>query len=155
MVIGLVLYNGTVLAEVFRAGVRALPRGQTEASMAIGLRKTQMMTQVLLPQAVTTMLPAMVSQLVVILKDTALGGILVGYAELRRAAGTSASNYKNLLPTYIVIAVVYILLNLLLTSAASVLEKRTRRIRGTGRPNGGPPASGDQELVTRQGEGAL
>jgi len=155
VVIGLVLYNGTVLAEVFRAGVRALPRGQTEASMAIGLRKTQMMTQVLLPQAVTTMLPAMVSQLVVILKDTALGGILVGYAELRRAAGTSASNYKNLLPTYIVIAVVYILLNLLLTSAASVLEKRTRRIRGTGRPNGGPPASGDQELVTRQGEGAL
>lgn len=135
VVIGLVLYNGSVLAEVFRAGIRSLPKGQTEASMAIGLRKTQMMTQVLLPQAVTAMLPAVVSQLVVILKDTALGGILVGYAEFRRVAGTSATFYKNLLPTYVLVAVVYILLNLLLTSSASLLEKKLRT-RGQGRRRG-------------------
>ena len=85
VVIGLVLYNGSVLAEVVRAGILAVPKGQTEAGFAIGLTKTQLMTQVLLPQAVTTMLPAVVSQLVVIVKDTALGGILVGYVELRRA----------------------------------------------------------------------
>ena len=66
-------------------GILAVPRGQTEAALAIGLNKTQLMTIVLLPQAVTTMLPAVVSQLVVIVKDTALGGILVGYVELRRA----------------------------------------------------------------------
>ena len=112
MVIGLVLYNGSVLAEVVRAGILAVPKGQTEAALAIGLRKTQIMSIVLLPQALTSMLPAVVSQLVVIVKDTALGGILVGYVELRRAANTSASNYGNLLPTYVVVAVIYILINL-------------------------------------------
>lgn len=129
VVIGLVLYNGSVLAEVFRAGVRALPLGQTEAAVAIGLRKTQVMSNVLLPQALTAMLPAIVSQLVVILKDTALGGILVGYVELRRAAGTSASNYQNLLPTYVLVSVIYIVLNLTLTTSASILERRFRRGR--------------------------
>jgi glutamate transport system permease protein len=132
VVIGLVLYNGSVLAEVFRAGVRALPKGQTEAAMAIGLRKTQVMTSVLLPQALTAMLPAIVSQLVVILKDTALGGILVGYVELRRAAATSASNYQNLLPTYVLVSVIYIVLNLTLTTSASMLERRFRRGRRGG-----------------------
>ena len=85
-----------------------------------------------MPQAITVMLPAVVSQLVVILKDTALGGILVGYVELRRAGGTAASYYKNLLPTYVVIAAIYILLNLALSFAASYLERRLRT-RGGGR----------------------
>ena len=132
VVIGLVLYNGSVLAEVVRAGIRSIPKGQSEAAAAIGLRKSQTMMSILLPQAVTVMLPAVVSQLVVILKDTALGGILVGYVELRRAGGTAASYYKNLLPTYVVIAVIYILLNLALTFAASYLERRLRT-RGGGR----------------------
>ena len=76
------------------------------------------MTSILLPQAITVMLPAVISQLVVVVKDTALGGILVGYVELRRAASTSASYYKNLLPTYVVVALIYILLNLALAWAA-------------------------------------
>ncbi len=138
VVIGLVLYNGSVLAEVFRAGVVALPKGQTEAAEAIGLGKTQTMTLILLPQALTAMLHAIVSQLVVILKDTALGGILIGFVELRRVAGTAAAAYKNVVPTYIVIAVVYILLNLLLTSLAHYLERRARRKRG-GRPGSEEP----------------
>ncbi|MGH3623891.1 MAG: amino acid ABC transporter permease, partial [Sciscionella sp.] len=62
-VTGLVLYNGAVLAEIVRAGVNSLPAGQHEAAYAIGLRKTQAMTQILLPQAVKAMLPAIVSQL--------------------------------------------------------------------------------------------
>lgn len=136
VVIGLVLYNGSVLAEVFRAGIRSLPKGQTEASMAIGLRKGQMMSNVLLPQALTAMLPAVVSQLVVVLKDTALGGLLImGFAEFRRVAGTSATNYKNLLPTYVLVAVVYIILNLALTTLAGALEKRLRT--GKRRSRGG------------------
>jgi glutamate transport system permease protein len=130
VVIGLVLYNGSVLAEVIRAGIRSLPRGQSEAAAAIGLTKAQTMTWILLPQAVTVMLPAMVSQLVVILKDTALGGILVGFVELRRAGSTAASFYKNLLPTYVVIALIYIALNLALSWAAAALERRLRS-RGT------------------------
>lgn len=134
VVIALVLYNGSVLAEVFRAGILSLPRGQTEASMAIGLSKSQMMNLVLLPQAFTAMLPAIVSQLVVILKDTALGGILIGFVELRRVAGTAASFYKNLLPTYVVIALIYIALNLALTALAGYLENRARRKRAGGAP---------------------
>ncbi len=135
VVIALVLYNGSVLAEVFRAGILSLPKGQSEASLAIGMTKSQMMKIVLLPQALTAMLPAIVSQLVVVLKDTALGGILIGFVELRRVAGTAASFYKNVVPVYIVIAVIYILLNLALTSLASYLENRGRRKRaGRGGP---------------------
>lgn len=126
VVIGLVLYNGSVIAEVVRAGIRSLPRGQSEAAAAIGLTKFTTMTSILLPQAITAMLPAVVSQLVVILKDTALGGILVGYVELRRAGSTAASFYKNLLPTYVVIALIYIALNLALSCAAAVLGRRGR-----------------------------
>lgn len=129
-VTALVLYNMSVLAEVFRSGILSLPQGQSEASLAIGLSKSQMMTIVLLPQAITAMLPAIVSQLVVILKDTALAGIFIGLEELRRAGGAAASSYKNFVPMYIVIALIYIALNLALTSIAGVLEKRGRRRRG-------------------------
>ncbi len=140
VVIGLVLYNGSVLAEVFRAGIRSLPRGQTEASLAIGLSKSQMMSQVLLPQALTAMLPAVVSQLVVILKDTALGGLLLmGYNELRRAGNTAGTNLRDQLQIYILIAIIFIALNLLLTTAASLLEKRLRRGKRGGR--GGVPVT--------------
>jgi glutamate transport system permease protein len=131
VVIGLVLYNGSVLAEVVRAGILAVPRGQSEAAVALGLRKSQVMTIILLPQAVTTMLPAVVSQLVVIVKDTALGGLLgLTYSELRRAGSTSASAYGNLLPTYFVIAVMYVLINLALGQFSVYLERRLRTRRG-------------------------
>jgi glutamate transport system permease protein len=132
VVIALVLYNGSVLAEVFRAGILAVPKGQTEAASAIGLRKTQIMTIILLPQALTSMLPAVVAQLVVVVKDTALGGIFVGYSELRRAANTAASYYQNLLPTYVVIALIYIAVNLALGKLSNILEKRLRTRRGGG-----------------------
>ncbi len=150
VVIGLVLYNGSVLAEVFRAGILAVPKGQTEAAEAIGLRKGQIMTGILLPQAITSMLPAVVSQLVVIVKDTALGGILVGYVELRRAANTSASNYGNLLQTYVLIAVVYIVINLALTWLAGVLEKRLRTRRGGRTRVAVTPVDGQTDLLGRQ-----
>ncbi len=73
VIIGLALYNGAVLAEIFRAGINALPSGQGEAAYAIGMRKSQVMRIVLLPQAVKIMLPAIISQFVVCLKDTSLG----------------------------------------------------------------------------------
>ncbi|MGV9940000.1 amino acid ABC transporter permease [Streptomyces sp. NPDC003401] len=133
VVTGLVLYNASVLAEVVRAGILSLPRGQTEAAYAIGLRKGQTMTSILLPQAVTAMLPAIVSQLVVIVKDTALGGVLLGFTELLNARSTLAANYANVVPSFIVVALIYIVVNFVLTSFASWLEARLRRSkRGTG-----------------------
>ncbi|MFF2652801.1 amino acid ABC transporter permease [Streptomyces sp. NPDC058045] len=157
LVTGLVLYNASVLAEVVRAGILSLPRGQTEAAHAIGLRKGQTMTTILLPQAVTAMLPAIVSQLVVIVKDTALGGAILGYAELLKSRETLAANFANVIPSFIIVAVIYILLNLVLTTFASWLEQRLRRskrstgavlgteaveelnapVEGTGMPGGG------------------
>ncbi|KUM85781.1 amino acid ABC transporter permease [Streptomyces pseudovenezuelae] len=127
VVTGLVLYNASVLAEVVRAGILSLPRGQTEAAYAVGLRKGQTMTSILLPQAVTAMLPAIVSQLVVIVKDTALGGVMLGFTELLNSRSTLAANYANVIPSFIVVGIIYIIVNFILTSFASWLEKRLRR----------------------------
>jgi glutamate transport system permease protein len=137
-VTGLVLYNGSVMAEVFRAGILSLPKGQTEASSALGLRKTQTMVSILLPQAVTLMLPALVSQLVVILKDTALAGQLtIGYDELIRGSGPITGNFNNTIPTLIVIAIIFISLNLLLSWFASWLERKLSRRKKA--PRGAKP----------------
>ena len=84
VVIALMAYNGSVLAEVLRAGIESLPRGQKEAGYAIGLRKSGVMRLILLPQAIRAMLPVIVAQLVVTMKDTALGFIItsVSYTHL-------------------------------------------------------------------------
>jgi glutamate transport system permease protein len=129
VVAGLTLYNGSVLAEIFRSGVQAVPRGQSEAAYALGMRKSAVMRFVLLPQAVRSMLPTIVSQLVVLLKDSALG-FLILYPELlfqARLLGSSGQLGRPLLPVAFVVAVVYITLCLLLTALASYLERRTRR----------------------------
>ncbi|OXM45254.1 amino acid ABC transporter permease [Amycolatopsis thailandensis] len=137
-VTGLVLYNGSVLAEVFRAGILSLPKGQAEASSALGMRKTQTMINVLLPQAVTLMLPALVSQLVVILKDTALAGQLtIGFDELIRGSGPLTGLYGNTIPTLIVVAIIFIVLNLLLTQFARWLENKLARRKKA--PKGAKP----------------
>ncbi|OLL83096.1 glutamate permease [Pseudonocardia sp. Ae263_Ps1] len=129
VVLGLMLYNGSVLAEVFRAGVNAVPRGQREAAYALGLRKTQVMTNVLLPQAFRSMLPTILSQLVVVLKDTALGFIIL-YPELlyqARFLGSQNQLGAPILPVAIVIAVIYIGLCLILTGFSRLVEKRLAR----------------------------
>ncbi|MDB1088852.1 amino acid ABC transporter permease [Streptomyces sp. ACA25] len=128
VVTGLVLYNASVLAEVFRAGILSLPRGQTDAAKAIGMRKSQTMSHVLLPQSVTAMLPAIVSQLVVIVKDTALGGVMLGFAELLSKTRPIYGNYgANVIATLTIIALIFIVLNMLLTGSAGWLERRIRR----------------------------
>jgi glutamate transport system permease protein len=129
VVLGLMLYNGSVLAEVFRAGVLAQPRGQSEAAYALGMRKTQVMTNVLLPQALRAMLPTIIAQLVVVLKDTALGFIIL-YPELlyqARFLGNQGQLGGPILQVGMVIAVIYITMCLLLSWLANWLEKRTRR----------------------------
>ncbi|MEU6220167.1 amino acid ABC transporter permease [Streptomyces sp. NPDC047022] len=127
---GLVLYNASVLAEIVRAGILSLPKGQTEAAHAIGLRKTQTMTSILLPQSVTAMLPAIVSQLVVILKDTAIGGAVLTFPELLASANTMSSYYgANIIASFTIVALIYIILNFSLTSFASWLERRLRRAK--------------------------
>ncbi|MFC8670062.1 amino acid ABC transporter permease [Streptomyces sp. NPDC057199] len=127
VVTGLVLYNASVLAEIVRAGILSLPRGQSEAASAVGLRKNQVMRFILLPQAVTAMLPAIVSQLVVIVKDTALGGAVLTFPDLMASVSPMSAYYANVIASFTVIAVIYIVINFALTSFASWLEGRLRR----------------------------
>ena len=123
---GLTLYNGAVLGEVFRAGINAVPRGQSEAAYAIGMRKTQVMSIVLMPQAIRFMLPAIISQCVVVLKDTSLG-FIVTYEELLRQGKTIAEFINNNLVTYVLIAIIYIAMNSVVSAFATWLERRMSR----------------------------
>src|SRR5512139_448500 len=127
LVFGLVLYNGSVLAEVIRAGVLAIPRGQSEAAYALGLRKNAVMRLILLPQAITAMMPVIVSQMVVLLKDTALGFIIAFEDLTSYGFKIEPANYFNLLPAAAVCALIYIVINLLLSYLAHRLERRSRR----------------------------
>jgi glutamate transport system permease protein len=132
VVAGLVLYNGSVLAEVFRAGIESLPRGQSEAGYAIGLPKSAVMTSILLPQAVRAMLPVIISQLVVILKDTALG-FIVTYNEILFQAkffGSQSQYGSPIIPAAIVAAVIYVGMCLILAALAKWIERRLSRKPG-------------------------
>ncbi|MFJ6216262.1 amino acid ABC transporter permease [Streptomyces sp. NPDC092296] len=131
LVIGLTLYNGSVQAEIFRAGIVAVPRGQSEAAYALGMRKSQVMTTVLVPQAFRSMLPSVLSQLVVTLKDTSLGYIIT-YEELLYvgkliASTTSTAEGYPYIPVVLVIAPIYIGLCLALSGLAKWIERRGRR----------------------------
>lgn len=126
VVTGLTLYNGAVIAEIVRSGVNSLPRGQSEAASALGLSWGQTMRSIMLPQAVTSMLPVLVSQLVVVLKDTAIG-YQITFLEMVRQGTVIGSTYGNYIPALIVIAVLMIGLNFSLSAAATRLERRLRR----------------------------
>ncbi|MER7706908.1 amino acid ABC transporter permease [Kitasatospora sp. NPDC097605] len=130
LVLGLTLYNGSVQAEIIRSGVNAVPRGQGEAAYALGMRKTQVMTTILVPQAVRSMLPSMIGQLVVTLKDTSLGFIIT-YHELLFVGKAIASQPINAagfpyIPVVLVIGPIYIAMCLLLTALARWIEARGR-----------------------------
>ncbi|GAA1806886.1 amino acid ABC transporter permease [Nostocoides veronense] len=126
VVTALTLYNGAVIAELVRSGVFGLPKGQAEAGLSIGLTPSQTLVQIQLPQAITAMLPALVSQLVVILKDTALGTIIT-YPELLQQAQNLASARSNVIPALLVAAALFIGINYLLTLLAGRLEARINR----------------------------
>ncbi|WP_338673324.1 amino acid ABC transporter permease [Streptomyces sp. SCSIO 30461] len=160
VVTGLVLYNASVLAEIVRAGILSLPRGQTDAAKAIGMRKGQMMRHVLLPQSVTAMLPAIVSQLVVIVKDTALGGVMLSFAELLSSVRPMSANYgANTIACFTIVAIIFLALNFALTSAASRLERKLRRgKKSTGTvvhiaPGGGLEPVGPGQVDGTDGQG--
>ena len=126
VVSGLTLYNGAVIAEIVRAGVNALPRGQSEAAWSLGMRWGQTMRSVLLPQAITSMLPVLVSQLVVVLKDTAIG-VAITYPELLSQAQNIGASFGNYLPALIVAGLLMIAVNFTLSAFAVWLEGRLRR----------------------------
>jgi glutamate transport system permease protein len=133
LVIGLTLYNMVVFAEIVRAGVQSLPRGQREAALATGLTQWQTMRLVLLPQAFRVMLPALISQLVVVLKDTSLVAIVGNYPELLGRGEDIQRNLDNPIQTFVVVALIFIALNFALGKLAEAVQGRQSRSgrRGT------------------------
>lgn len=123
VVVALTLYNGSVLAEVFRAGVNAVPRGQVEAAYALGLRKSQVMNAIQLPQAVKVMLPALISQCVVALKDTSLGYYILAPG-LTAVMKPIYLEFGNQVPAAIVFSALYIVCNLILSGIATWVQRR-------------------------------
>ncbi|WP_374977690.1 ABC transporter permease subunit [Microbacterium trichothecenolyticum] len=127
VVIALILYNGTLIGEILRAGLAALPKGQREAALSVGMREFQSKMLVEFPQAFRQMLPIIVAQLVVLLKDTSLGYI-VGYNEIiRNNINNLGSFYGNryLFSLFVVTLAIYLTINLLLSWFARWLARRT------------------------------
>ena len=127
LVIGLTAYNMVIFAEVVRAGVESLPRGQREAALATGLTNGQAMRLVLLPQAFRVMLPAIISQLVVVLKDTSLVTFVANYDELLSQGESIRRNLDNPIQTFTVVALIYIAINYTLGRLAQYFEGRQSR----------------------------
>jgi len=130
LVIGLILYNTVVIAEILRSGMEGLPAGQREAADAIGLSSGQTIRMILLPQAFRIMLPALISQLVVVLKDTSLG-FIIGYEEILRVTTQVVQILDNQIQMYVVVGAIYILINYGLSKLASYAQKRLARGRKT------------------------
>lgn len=150
LVIGLTAYNSVIFAEILRAGVAALPRGQREAALAIGLTPWQTMTLVLLPQATRIMLPAVISQIIVILKDTSLAGLLAIYTELLAQGKFLSQGLKANLPVFAFIGLMFIVMNYLLSLLAAWVERRLSRSRqGSGVDAEANPDAEDPNAIIR------
>jgi glutamate transport system permease protein len=126
LVLALAVYNSAVLAEIFRAGILSLDRGQTEAAFSLGLGYWQAMFFVVIPQAARRMIPAIVSQLVTLLKDTSLGYV-IAFEELLRRSQSTGEFFGDPLQAVAFVAVMYIAVNFTLSRLAARLEVRQRR----------------------------
>ncbi len=120
-VLGLSLYTSAVLAEIIRAGIVSLPRGQTEASRALGLSHAQSMRHIILPQALRLMVPAMMAQLTTIIKDTSLVGT-IGVFELVRQGRVVYTQFFNPIEVFLFVAVIYFVICFALSQASRRLE---------------------------------
>lgn len=154
VIVGLVAYNSAVLCEVIRNGVASLPQGQREAGLSIGLSPSQVRRSILIPQALTAMMPTLISQVIVITKDSALGYLIL-YPELVTRARQLGSSEAATLPAYAVVAVLFILINYALSKLAELVESRQRRrarsSAGKGDP-AGPAASRGPSMDVTSGQ---
>jgi aspartate/glutamate/glutamine transport system permease protein len=133
---GLVLYNSAVLAEIMRAGILSLPRGQAEAASALGMTYTQSLRHVILPQGLRRMGPATVGQLITLNKDTTLVSIIAIVEVMRRGRIVTSSSFlvevsAPILQVFIFIGFLFVIVNYALSRLSRRLELRERKITGT------------------------
>lgn len=150
LVIGLTIYNSVVIAEILRSGMEGLPSGQAEAAAAIGLSPLQTTRMILLPQAFRIMLPALISQLVVVLKDTSLG-FIISYEETLNIGKQIIGVLSNPIQVYFVIGVLFIVVNYSLSKLAQYVQHRLAQGRKT---TGTPARKPSSSTLATQAEGA-
>ena len=148
LVIGLTLYNSVVIAEILRAGMAGLPDGQREAATALGLSSWQTLRLVLLPQSYRIMLPALISQVVVIFKDTSLG-FLIGYEDLLQVAYQAINVLHNPIQLFAVVGVLYLVINYTLSRLAVYAQRRVARGRPRAVAVAMPPVSDPPARIAR------
>jgi glutamate transport system permease protein len=119
------LSTAAIVAEVYRAGVLAVPRGQADAARALGLSEARVFAHVVFPQALRYIVPALVAQLVIVVKETTFGYV-VTYGELMQNAKVLIANYRSLVPVYLVVAVLYCLVNYAISRASQRLGRPIR-----------------------------
>ena len=112
-----------VLAEVFRAGVNAVPKGQVEAALSLGMSPLRTTFKIVLPQAIRFVIPSLISQLVVVVKDTTVAYV-VSYPDLMQNARVLITNYDALVSVYFTIAIIYILINYAINQASIYVSHR-------------------------------
>ncbi|WP_269047194.1 amino acid ABC transporter permease [Paenarthrobacter sp. Z7-10] len=148
LVIPIGVCSGATIAEVFRAGILALPKGQTEAAIAVGLTPAQAFRLVVFPQAVRIVFPALIAQVVILLKDTTLGYV-VSYGELQQSSKVLVASTGHLVQTYLIITVIYIGMNVLISNVASAVDRRMAgRRAGSVTPKAGGQDATDRQLST-------
>lgn len=141
VVTAVTLFHASAIAELLRSGIANLPSGQSEAGLSIGLKPAQVLRSVQLPQAIVAMMPALISQFVIVLQDTALGQIIT-YPELLSTYQQIGSNWSNVVPALIVIAMIFISVNYSLSVLAERIKSRLRRQgRAPKSPVAAPPGS--------------
>lgn len=128
LVIPIGLCAGASIAEVFRAGILALPKGQSEGALSLGLSEAQTFWNVIFPQAVRMVVPSLLAQVVILLKDTTLGYV-VSYGELQNSAKVLVASSGNLIQTYLIVTLVYIAINVLISKSAERIDRRFQRRR--------------------------
>lgn len=125
-VIALAMNCGAYMAEIIRAGIESVDKGQMEAARSLGLLYGTSMRRVVLPQAIRTMIPSIINQFIITLKDTSILSA-IGFPELTNTGKTVASNTMDLIGTWAVIALFYMVVITLLSKLAKYMERRIKR----------------------------
>lgn len=128
LVIPIGLCAGASIAEVFRAGILALPKGQSEGGRALGMTEAQTFWNIVFPQAVRMVIPSLLAQVVILLKDTTLGYV-VSYGELQNSAKVLVATSGNLIQTYLVVTVIYIVINVIISKSAERIDRYLQQRR--------------------------
>lgn len=137
LVVTLVIYQATYMSEIVRAGIEALPKGQTEASRSLGLSYGLTMRQVILPQALYNMLPSLISQFVSTIKETSIGYVISVHELTYSANMVNSSLLTKPLQVFVALSLIYFIVCFALTQAARAVEQRIERRRARVTPSAG------------------